>query len=276
MSDGVYVIPDNRVPIVPNVGIVVGTRAVLVVDTGIGPRNGAYVLERARRLADGKPLFLTTTHFHPEHGFGASAFKGVATIIANRAQRDELRRKGVGYVDMFRWLGPSIAAELEGVELVEPDLVYDGDAELDLGGRHVVLRTVGPAHSAGDQTVLVDDRVLFTGDLFETRMFPIAPYFPPHDVDVDPRRWIGVLDELMALGPEVVVPGHGELTDAQGLRAVRDYLDYVRAESERLRTAGTPADEAAAAVAGSAHDRWPTWDNAEMIGLAVHAFYAAG
>ena len=77
ISDGVYVIPDNRVPLVPNVGIVVGDRAALVIDTGLGRRNASYVLEQARRLADRKPLYLTITHFHPEHGFGAEVFKGV-------------------------------------------------------------------------------------------------------------------------------------------------------------------------------------------------------
>jgi hypothetical protein len=51
VSDGVFVIPDNRVPLVPNVGFVVGDRAVLVIDTGLGPRNGAHVLDQARRLA---------------------------------------------------------------------------------------------------------------------------------------------------------------------------------------------------------------------------------
>lgn len=94
VSAGVYVILDRRVPLVPNVGVVVGQRAALVVDTGIGPRNGAHVLERARELAKDRPLFVTTTHFHPEHGFGAQAFKGAATIVYNAAQRDELHRKG--------------------------------------------------------------------------------------------------------------------------------------------------------------------------------------
>jgi hypothetical protein len=51
VSDGVFVIPDHRVPLVPNVGLVVGDTAALVIDTGLGPRNGARVLDQARRLA---------------------------------------------------------------------------------------------------------------------------------------------------------------------------------------------------------------------------------
>lgn len=242
-------------------------------DTGIGPRNGAYVLSQARSLAGDRPLFLTTTHFHPEHGFGAQAFRGAATIVYNRAQRDELRRKGPGYVEMFKGLGPHIAAELAGVELVEPDLVYDGSAEIDLGGRRVVLTAHGPAHSVGDQTVLVDDQVLFTGDLAETRMFPIAPHFPPHDTDADISRWIGVLDDLIALAPSVVVPGHGEVTTVQLLDDVRSYLDYVRSETLRLRSTGADLAAATSAISSAARQRWSDWANPEWIDFTVRVCY---
>lgn len=274
VADGVYVIPDRRVPLVPNIGIVVGERAALVVDTGLGPRNGAHVLAQARRLAGERPLYLTTTHFHPEHGFGAQAFAGAATFVANRAQLDELRAKGPGYVAMFSGFGPRIAAELADVQLTEPDLRYDERLDIDLGGHTAILRAHGPAHTAGDQTVLVDDRVLFTGDLVETRMFPITPFFPPHDTEVDPGRWIGVLDDLIALGPDVVVPGHGEITDLSTVRAVRDYLRHVVAEVARLHEAGVPLDDATARIDQDARDRWPDWQNPEWIAFAVRALYA--
>ena len=273
VADGVHVIADNRVPLVPNVGIVLGDRAALVVETGIGRRNGEYVLQKARELAGTRRLFLTTTHFHPEHGFGAQAFRGAATIVYNRAQRDELHRKGIGYVEMFKGLGPHIAAELEGVELVEPDVVYDGEAEIDLGGRRVRLTAQGPAHTVGDQTVLVDGRVLFTGDMAETRMFPIAPHFPPHDADVDIAGWIAVMDRLIALDPTVVVPGHGEVTDVSLLRDIREYLEFVRAEAMRHKNAGADVAAAAEAISAQARKRWSGWENPEWIDFAVRVCY---
>ena len=94
IAPDVYVIGDRRVPLVPNIGIILGRDAVLVVDTGMGPENGEKVLATAKRLAGGRPLILTLTHFHPEHGFGAQAFKGASKIQYNSAQRDELRAKG--------------------------------------------------------------------------------------------------------------------------------------------------------------------------------------
>jgi glyoxylase-like metal-dependent hydrolase (beta-lactamase superfamily II) len=161
------------------------------------------------------------------------------------------------------------------VELTDPDVVYDGQAEIDLGGHRAVLRSWGPAHTAGDQTILVDGRVLFGGDLFETRMFPIVPYFPPADTDVDGSRWITVLDQLLALDPAVVVPGHGEITDVSLIRDVRDYLDYVRSQAGRLRASGASAADAAAAIEQDARARWDNWANPEWIGYAARAFHQA-
>src|SRR5688572_2987934 len=57
VSPHVQVIPDQSVPIVPNVGFVVGAKGVLVIDTGLGPRNGAAVGEVARRLAKGGQIW---------------------------------------------------------------------------------------------------------------------------------------------------------------------------------------------------------------------------
>ena len=136
VAKGVFVIGDRRIPLVPNIGIILGDDSALVVDTGMGPANGAKVLEIAKGLAGSRPLTLTLTHFHPEHGYGAQAFKGVAKIMYNETQRDELKRKGEAFLGMFRTFGPAVAAALEGTKITEPDEVYSGSTStIDLGGR---------------------------------------------------------------------------------------------------------------------------------------------
>jgi glyoxylase-like metal-dependent hydrolase (beta-lactamase superfamily II) len=275
VADGVFVIADRRVQLVPNIGVIVGERAALVVDTGMGPRNGVMVRDAARELAGDRPLFLTLTHFHPEHGFGAQAFLEAAAIVYNREQRDEFRQKGRPYLDMFRGFGGTVAEQLEGVEFVGPHVVYDGAADLDLGGRVVQLRTWGTAHTRGDQTVyLPDERVLFTGDLVENRFFPILSFLPPHDTDVDGGGWIGVLRELERLGPRIVVPGHGEIADKGAITAVRGYLELLRDETRRLAGEGKDADEIVAALDPRMRALHTDWDNPEWIALGVRAFLA--
>lgn len=273
VDDGVFVILDRRVPLVPNVGVVVGERTALVVDTGVGPRNGAHVLGQARRLAGDRPVLLALTQVDPGHGFGAQAFKREATIVGSSAQHERLLRDAPGYVELFRGFSPVVAAFLEGLELVEPDLTYVDRLVLDLGGTTVTLRHWGPAHAADNQTVLVDDRVLFAGDLFETRMFPILPYFPPFDSGFDGDRWIAALDELLASPVARIVPGHGEVTDAGHMRETRDYLDLVRRETRRLRASGTSCEAAAELIEADVVRRWPDWEMRRRIAYAVRAFY---
>jgi len=276
IAPGIHVISDGRVPLVPNVGIVEGDHSVLVVDTGMSPASGAKVLGHAQEIAGDRPLVLTITHFHPEHGFGAQVFKGVAPIVYNAAQREELRQKGAGFIELFKSFGETVAKEIEDVVLTDPDIVYDGaSAEIDLGGRTARLLTWGVAHTRSDQIVfLPEERVVFGGDLFETRMFPIVPWFPPDETDVDGSKWIEVLGAILEFDPAVVVPGHGEVTDAGLIRDVRDYLAWMREQTGRQKAGGADADAAAAAIEPLALERWSTWENPEWIGFAVRSFHA--
>jgi glyoxylase-like metal-dependent hydrolase (beta-lactamase superfamily II) len=276
IADGVFVVPDGRVPLVPNVGIVLGNDRALVVDTGMGPANGARVRGFADELAGDRELVLTITHFHPEHGFGAQAFRD-ATIVYNRAQLDELHDKGGAYLDMFRTFGEAVAEQLAGVELVDPDETYDrGSHRIDLGGRTIELHDYGRAHTRGDQIVLLpSERVLFTGDLVEERCFAIFPYFPPDDADVDGEKWIAVLERLEALEPAIVVPGHGEVGGVDLITTVREYLVQLRDETRACAEAGVDVDVAVGKIDASMRALHPDWAQPEWIGFGVRHFYAA-
>jgi glyoxylase-like metal-dependent hydrolase (beta-lactamase superfamily II) len=204
------------------------------------------------------------------------AFAGDAVTVYNRAQLDELRAKGAGYVELFKTFGAPVAAELEGVELVEPEIVYDGTAELELGGSRALLRDWGRAHTLGDQTVfLPEQRVLFTGDLVEERCFAIFPWFPPDDVDVDGHRWIEVLEELERLDPAIVVPGHGDVGGPELIATAREYLELLRDETARLADEGATEDDLAAELDRSLRALHPDWAQPEWIAFGARCFYTA-
>ncbi|NUS00077.1 MAG: MBL fold metallo-hydrolase [Kribbellaceae bacterium] len=270
LARDVVVIPNHNVDLVPNITLIGGTEAVLVVDTGLGPRNARRVLDFAREYAAGRRLYLTTTHFHPEHAFGADVFAGEATYLLNRAQADDLTTKGEGYLAMFRQLGTPVARELEGATIPAPDLTYDETYALDLGGRVVELRATGRAHSKGDQVVTVpEEGILLTGDLAETDQFAIFPWFPPYDVDVSGVRWIDVLGRLLAERPRIVVPGHGDFGDVRLLAGVRDYLIELRDETWKRRDSAMPQDTIAAEVRALMIERHPDWRLPEWIDRGV-------
>jgi glyoxylase-like metal-dependent hydrolase (beta-lactamase superfamily II) len=244
IAEGVYVIPDQRIDLVPNVGFVVGEDAVLVVDTGMGIDNAQRVLERARELAAGKPLFLTLTHFHPEHGFGAQVFRDEATIVYNESQRQELEAKFGEFVEMFSGFSSEIAEILSDVE----------------------LESVGPAHTRGDQLVwLPEQRVLFAGDLVENRFFPILP-----DADAHGSDWIALLERLEGTEPATVVPGHGAVGDAGLVRQVREYLEWIRSLVREGRE--RELDQLKAELEPQVLERYSDWDNPIWIGFAIENF----
>ncbi len=271
IADGIFLIEDRRVPLVPNIGIVLGNDKALVIDTGMGRANGERVLAAAKALAGSRQLILTLTHFHPEHGYGADAFKGTAEILYNKAQADELADKGEAYLAMFKGMGPSVAEALAGTNLVAADRLYDGSEHvLDLGGRKVLLKTWGKAHTRGDQIVyLPAEKVLFTGDLAEERTFPIFPWFPPNDTDIDGGNWVKALDDCLGLQPRTVVPGHGDIGGTEILMGVRDYIIDVAARVKAARSGKGTEDEIVATLAPQIKAQHPDWHFPEWIDFAI-------
>ncbi|MGI5326472.1 MBL fold metallo-hydrolase [Actinomadura nitritigenes] len=235
-------IPNRGVPLVPNVGVIGGAHSVLVVETGMGPRNAEAVL----------------------------GFAGEATYLVNAAQAEDLAAKGDGYLHMFRGLGAPVARQLEGVGLRAPDVVYGEAHDLDLGGRVVRLRATGRAHSRGDQVVTVPDAgVMFTGDLAEAGQFAIFPWFPPHDTDVSGTRWIAVMRRLAERAPRVVVPGHGDVGGPGLLADVRDYLELLRDETWARRDSAAGEEAIAGEIRALMIERHPEWAGREWIERGV-------
>jgi glyoxylase-like metal-dependent hydrolase (beta-lactamase superfamily II) len=103
----------------PNMGFVVGNRATLVIDTGMGARNGAIVLREAEKLAKAPNLYLTATHFHPEHAMGEQAFPpGTCSNRNWNSMATEL-------MDLFRAFSPEAKELLKDVKMRAPDIVFD-------------------------------------------------------------------------------------------------------------------------------------------------------
>ena len=204
----------------PNVGIVVGRNATLVVDTGLGPRNGATVAAQAAKLKPGAKLYLVTTHAHPEHTSGDGGFPAGTVILRSRVQQQELDSTGAAMIQRFRSRAENQEFLPEGVTTRTPDVLFDKDYALDLGGVHARIEVVGPAHTLGDQVIWIpEDRTLFTGDL-------AMDNDPPQRfaAGADAKVWIAALDRLAAFKPLHVVPDHGDPGDANLISREREFL----------------------------------------------------
>ena len=277
IAPGVFILPDKRIPLVPNVGIIVGRDAVLVVDAGIGTESGQNVMDATRRLAGGRKIILTVTRAHPEHIFGTHVFGSDVRFVTNRRLRDYYERSGSTLLAGFRGtLSPGDRPVLDGVKIVPPNDTFDGEtATVDLGGRTVELRAWGTAHSPGDQTVfLPDEQVLFTGDLIEERMFPIVPLFPPmiDAADINVGRWQAALAGFAGSKPRLLVPGHGNLGGLEIATAVGDYFSAVRAQAVRLADRDVTAEQIAQQLEPLVRAQYPTWERAQYIAPALRYF----
>jgi glyoxylase-like metal-dependent hydrolase (beta-lactamase superfamily II) len=270
VSDHVYVIPDGRVNLVPNIGIIVGNRATLVVDAGMGPRNGQVVLRELAKVSKNADLYLTTTHFHPEHVTGAQAFPASTKVIRSEVQEQELNQKQPEFIHNFSQRTPEIKALLQDVKPRAPDLLFDREVKIDLGGVTARLFLVGPAHTRGDTAVYVEqDKVLFTGDVVINRFFPIFP-----DKDASGKNWLATLNQFEVLQPRTIVPGHGEVGDAGLISTEQSYLKGLQSRVAELKAQGKPSQEAVQLLSGEFRMKYPDWENPGWIADAVERFYS--
>ncbi|HEY7230317.1 MAG TPA: MBL fold metallo-hydrolase [Pseudolabrys sp.] len=266
VSPHVHVIPDNSAPGVPNVGFVVGNGGILVVDTGMGPRNGAAVVEVAGKLGGSRALYLVITHFHPEHDLGAQAFPENTTLIRSNDQVKDISEFGLQLARIFASRSAINAELLKDADFRKANVTFEKDYVLDLGGVKVQLIAMGANHTRGDTAIWVEsDRVLFSGDV-AMRAQPV--FASPYSTI---RQWLASLDKLEALKPVVIVPSHGPTGDAAFISGYRNYLIEVRDRATAEKKAGRNAEQAAEAITAAMAEHFP--DRGRLAG-AIKAAYA--
>ena len=192
-----YVIPDANVGMVPNVGIVVGSRATLVIDPGMGRRNGETVLKEVAKVSKNSELFIASTHFHPEHTTGYLAFPASAKYVNSTTQEAEFEENGMQFVKTFSGRSTLNAELLKDAARRRADITFDREYTLDLGGVRVRCLLVGPTHTRGDTGFFVEgDNVLFTGDVVMNESFLAAN--PASSI----KAWLTAFDTFEALKPK--------------------------------------------------------------------------
>jgi glyoxylase-like metal-dependent hydrolase (beta-lactamase superfamily II) len=251
LTDHVWAIPDGSASLVPNVGIVVGKKAVLVIDTGLGARNGETVLREVAKVGAGKPIYLVTTHVHPEHDMGAHVFPKDSKLLRSKDQIEDIAAgAGMNLVPVFAQRSALNAELLQGAKHRDADIVFDKAYSLDLGGLKAKIYAMGTNHTHGDTAVFVDG-VLFSGDV---AMRP-QPSFANPTATIS--HWLASLDRLQALKPRQIVPSHGPFGDTAIIAGYRSYLAQIRDRTAALKKAGKSQDEAIAIVTDEMSAQYP-------------------
>jgi cyclase len=239
-----------------NAGLIVGEGRSLLVDTLFDLKLTASMLDAMSPLTEAAPVgSLVNTHANGDHCYGNSE---VVTqwpsveIVASTAAAHEMPEvppsmldaltQAPGEVgDLFR----SFFGEFDfgGIELVLPTRTFDDRLDIDVAGRVVELIEVGPAHTEGDVIVHVPDAAtVYTGYILFIGGTPIVWAGPL-------SNWVAACDLMLAMDVQTVVPGHGPITDRDGIVEVRDYLAFVDTEATGRHDAGIDAFDAARDIA---------------------------
>jgi glyoxylase-like metal-dependent hydrolase (beta-lactamase superfamily II) len=254
----------------PNIAIVVGSRATLVVDTGLGPRNGATIARVAAKLAPrNQKLFLATTHFHPEHAGGEAGFPAGTILVRNAVQQSEMELHGKEMVDLFAGRSPQFKELLADATPRAPDITFDREAQLDLGGVKARILWFGGAHTKGDQLIFVEpDRTLVSGDVVQNKIVP--GIFRDGGT---PSSWLAVLDKVAALNPLHVLPDHSAPGDGSMVALEKQFISDLRNAALELKKTGVTVEEAGKRLEGEFKTRYPAWPSMNVSGF-VRSIYA--
>jgi len=266
VSEHVYVIPDGNVGGVPNVGIVVGRNATLVIDTGLGPRNGQTVLHEVEKLTKTSQIYIVGTHFHSEHILGESAFPPTAKVIRARAQQQDIDQFGVQ--PNFATRSPAMAELMKDSEFRRADDFFDSEKTIDLGDVRTRLMWFGGTHTNGDTLIFIEgDNVLFAGDVIMNRRFL---GFNSQSSSV--RAWLNSLDKVEPLHPTIIVPSHGEMGNGSLIELNRSYLKALQARVAELKHDGKTVDQVAETAAAEFKSKYPEWTgNAAAAARSAYA-----
>jgi glyoxylase-like metal-dependent hydrolase (beta-lactamase superfamily II) len=264
LGEHTYAIPDGGVGGVPNVGVVVGSRATLVIDPGMGRANGEIVLREIAKVSRNTELYIGTTHFHPEHTTGYVAFPATARYVNSKVQEAEFAELGMGSVENFAKRSPAQAELLKDAQRRTADITFDREHTLDLGGVRVRFMVVGPTHTKGDTGFFVEgDNVLFSGDVVMNNSFVSA------NANSSVKAWLIAFDTFEALRPRTIVPAHGPIGDGSSIPTLRTVMLDIQTKARAMKAQGRSVDDVVSTLQSDVQSKHPMW--ARLNGVAAAA-----
>ncbi len=273
-----------------NAGLVVGKGESLLVDTLWDvPKTQKMLDAMAAYLKDAPLRQVVNTHADGDHYWG-NELVTEAEIITSVASFEEMKKQKPRSMLLLRRIGKILSVlpffgdaqvghwfqamsapyDFEGVTPTPATCTFEEYHVLDVGGREVQLFEVGPAHTQGDLIVYVPDaKLLFSGDILFLGSTPVM-WAGPLD------NWFSALDKILEMDVETIVPGHGPVTDKEGVKGVQAYWEYVGKEVQTRYHAGMKASEAAKEIVLSKEFQskpFAMWNSPERIMVSAHTLY---
>lgn len=261
-----------------NAGLIVDGDEALLIDTLFDLKLTEEMLDAFRdaTLAARNIKTLVITHGNGDHTFGNELVKG-AEIVAAKSTAEEMAERpppvlaalvrdratlGDGAELLYQKMGRFF--DFEGINYTMPTRTFDEKLALNVGRKLVELTRLGPAHTRGDTVAYVpSERILYAGDIMFVGEHPVMWAGPI-------ENWIKACDTILGMEVDVVVPGHGPITDKDGVRRFKAFLEYIAEEARKRFDKGMSYTEAANDIALHAY---ADWEDPERIVINVASLY---
>lgn len=246
---------------IANIGFIIGSRCVAVIDTGGSVRTGRALRAAIRERTPLPVCYVINTHVHVDHVLGNAAFKDdKAQFVGHEQLAAALTRSRALFL---REYAGDFDAPATADQIVAPGLKVKGVLELDIGERTLSLRAWPPAHTDSDLTVYDSQTgTLWTGDLLFRERTPV--------LDGSVIGWLAAIDQLAEIPDKLVVPGHGTLArdPAAAWAPERRYLQTLVSAVRADLAEGKSMDDATVHVAAEEKSRWLLWETANAHNVA--------
>lgn len=241
---------------IANVGFIIGSECVAVVDSGGSYLEGEKLLKALRRETDKPVCYVINTHVHPDHVLGNAAFKAEnPQFVGHEKLPDAINARGAHYTEQFSEI---LGEAYDGSEFIPPDITVKRGSpmQLELGDRQLTLSAYSTAHTDHDLTVFDSKtRTLWTGDLLFVDRTPA--------LDGSINGWIDVINDLQSMEVDYVIPGHGDASRGNASpqwQALQTYLTDVRAQIRVIIEDFGTIPEATRTVGTELADDWLLFD----------------
>jgi glyoxylase-like metal-dependent hydrolase (beta-lactamase superfamily II) len=200
-----------------DVAVRVTSEGLILVDNKY-QNNVAEILEKVKSVSSLPVRYILNSHHHTDHAGGDALFINTSEIIAHRNVRENfLRNKQPG----------------------APRVTFTDQASVFLGGAEARAYYFGRGHTNGDAVIYFPDlRVIHTGDLI-TEGMPVLDY----NNGASAVEWVTVLDKILELDFDTVIPGHGPLMTKEQVRTDRQKLMTMNQRMAELARKGVPLEQ---------------------------------
>jgi quinoprotein relay system zinc metallohydrolase 2 len=236
---------------IANIGFIIGTESVAVIDPGGSPRIGTAMRSAIRALTDLPISHVILTHIHPDHIFGGSAFADVENIVAHQNFSRALAQRGDFYRDGYS----ALFIDSNVPTTLRPTLAVADELRIELGGRSLSVRAHRTAHTDNDLSVFDNTtQTLWASDLIFAQRIP--------SLDGSLTGWLNVMDDLATLSAVLVIPGHG-LPDSWSTVAQpqRRYLTLLLRETRKFIAQNKRLSAAVDSIAVAERENWRLFDS---------------